>query len=154
MMGCVANVDDGEDGATTCGGDDGCVRKWLKKWGLKKMLQKMFSFASVIFPLSGLLPMFIFQIKRTTLDERSKRCIFLGVSEESKAYRLYDLVSQKIIVSIDVVLDGNLRWDRKKSHNEAVLVNLEWEENTPITESNENEAHTEATNANNDTNGI
>lgn len=28
--------------------------------------------------------------KRTKLDDRSRKCILIGVSDESKAYRLYD----------------------------------------------------------------
>ena len=43
--------------------------------------------------------------KRTKLDDKSVRCVFLGVSEESKAYRLYDPISQKIIISRDVVFE-------------------------------------------------
>ena len=35
--------------------------------------------------------------KRTKLDDKSFSCVLLGVSEESKAYRLYDPISQKII---------------------------------------------------------
>lgn len=41
--------------------------------------------------------------KRMKLDDKSIRCVLLGVSDESKAYRLFDLVSKKIIVSRDVV---------------------------------------------------
>ncbi|GJU72671.1 putative E3 ubiquitin-protein ligase XBAT35 isoform X1 [Tanacetum coccineum] len=37
--------------------------------------------------------------KRIKLDDKSKKCVFIGVSEESKAYRLYDLVSKNFIVS-------------------------------------------------------
>lgn len=40
--------------------------------------------------------------QRTKLDEKSFKCIFLGVSEESKAYRLFDPKSKKIIISKDV----------------------------------------------------
>ena len=40
--------------------------------------------------------------KRTNLDDKSVRCVLLRVSEKSKAYRLYDPISQKIIISRDV----------------------------------------------------
>ena len=42
--------------------------------------------------------------KRTKLDDKSLSCVLLGVSEGSKAYRLYDPTSQRIIISRDVVL--------------------------------------------------
>ena len=45
--------------------------------------------------------------KRKKLDDKSFQCVLLGMSEESKAYRLYDLASKKIIVSRDVVFEEN-----------------------------------------------
>jgi hypothetical protein len=41
--------------------------------------------------------------QRKKLDDKSVKCIFLGVSEESKAYRLYNPVNKRIIVSRDVI---------------------------------------------------
>jgi hypothetical protein len=49
--------------------------------------------------------------KRTKLDSKSTSCVLLGVSEESKAYRLYDPISHKIIVSRDVVFEEDKSWD-------------------------------------------
>ncbi|RVW41754.1 Retrovirus-related Pol polyprotein from transposon TNT 1-94 [Vitis vinifera] len=43
--------------------------------------------------------------KRKKLDDKSFQCVLLGVSEESKAYRFYDPVSKKIVVSRDVVFE-------------------------------------------------
>ena len=40
---------------------------------------------------------------RKKLDLKSRKCIFMGYSQESKAYRLYDPEANKIIVSHDVV---------------------------------------------------
>ena len=40
--------------------------------------------------------------KRTKLDDKSFSCVLLGVNERSKAYRLYDPISQRIIISKDV----------------------------------------------------
>ena len=40
---------------------------------------------------------------RKKLDPKSKKCIFMGYSQESKAYRLYDPEAKKIVVSRDVV---------------------------------------------------
>ena len=41
---------------------------------------------------------------RTKLEAKSRKCIFLGYSLESKAYRLYDSEEKKVIFSCDVVL--------------------------------------------------
>ena len=36
---------------------------------------------------------------RRKLDDRSEKCIFIGYSEQSKAYRLYNLITKKLIAS-------------------------------------------------------
>ncbi|RDX93349.1 hypothetical protein CR513_24400, partial [Mucuna pruriens] len=51
---------------------------------------------------------------RSKLDEKSLRCVLLGISDESKAYRLYDPISQRIIVSRDV------------KYEEVILCDLDW----------------------------
>ena len=43
--------------------------------------------------------------RRSRLDDKCRKCVFLGVSDESKAWRLYDPVSKKIIISKDVVFE-------------------------------------------------
>ncbi|XP_034674326.1 uncharacterized protein LOC117905532 [Vitis riparia] len=64
--------------------------------------------------------------KRTKLDDKSFSCVLLGVSEESKAYRLYDPISQKIIISRDVVFEEDKNWDWDKKYEEAIVCDLEW----------------------------
>jgi transposase InsO family protein len=64
--------------------------------------------------------------KRKKLDDKSFQCVLLGMSEESKAYRLYDPVSKKIVVSRDVVFEENECWDWGRSNEEARLDILEW----------------------------
>ena len=44
-------------------------------------------------------------VKRQKLDAKILACVFLGVREESKAYRLYDPTARKIVVSRDVVFE-------------------------------------------------
>lgn len=43
--------------------------------------------------------------RRRKLDDNGVKCVFLGVSEESKAYRMFDPIFNKIIISRDVVYD-------------------------------------------------
>ncbi|GKA37146.1 retrovirus-related pol polyprotein from transposon TNT 1-94 [Tanacetum coccineum] len=63
--------------------------------------------------------------KRLKLDDRSLRCVLFGVSEESKAYRLYDPVNNKIVVSKDVVFEEEASWNwaQESAINPA---DLEW----------------------------
>ena len=63
---------------------------------------------------------------RKKLDDKSFKCVLLGISEESKAYRLYDPVSKKIVVSRDVIFEENECWNWGRSNKEARLDVLEW----------------------------
>ena len=79
--------------------------------------------------------------KRKKLDARSITCVLLGVSEESKAYRLYDFVAKKIIISRDVVFEENKSCNWDKSYEEQMVVDLNYgdEEDNAITDA-ENKA--------------
>ena len=67
----------------------------------------------------------ILDSKRIKLDDKSVRCVLLEVSEESKAYRLYNLVFWKIIVNRDVKFKEENSWDWNKSHEETIIVDLD-----------------------------
>lgn len=73
-------------------------------------------------------------IKRKKLDNRSRKCVFLGVSQESKAFRMFDPKTKKIIISRDVVFDEEESWSWNQKELESA--NLEWnndvEENTSV----------------------
>ncbi|CAM8965989.1 unnamed protein product [Rhodiola kirilowii] len=56
--------------------------------------------------------------KRVKLDDRSHKCVMLGVSDESKAYRLFDPVTKKIVISKDVIFEENERWNWNLSPEE------------------------------------
>lgn len=99
------------------------------------------------------------ECKRTKLDDKSKKFVFIGVSEESKVYRLYNPDSEKVLVRRVVVFDEDLSWDWDKSHKESVLVDLDWGENEifpreAIPNGNGNEAETSATSETIDTREI
>lgn len=53
---------------------------------------------------------------RKKLDARSHKCVFLGVSQESKAYRLYDPTNKKIVISRDVIFDEDASWNWSKEN--------------------------------------
>jgi hypothetical protein len=64
--------------------------------------------------------------QRSKLDDKSEKCIILGVSEESKAYRLYNPVSKKVIISRDVVFVENEKGEWKRSNEEIEVDVLKW----------------------------
>lgn len=76
--------------------------------------------------------------KRIKLDDKSMKCILLGVSEESKAYRLFDPVSKKIVISRDVIFEEDKAWDWSDNHQETIMANLEWEMNEKADPGNDN----------------
>ena len=41
--------------------------------------------------------------KRKKLDDKGEKCVFLGVSEHSKAYKLFNPSTNKIVTSRDVI---------------------------------------------------
>ncbi|KAK2412918.1 hypothetical protein QL285_048063 [Trifolium repens] len=68
--------------------------------------------------------------QRRKLDSKSIKCVYLGISDESKAYRLYDPVEKKIIVSRDVIFDESKGWDwdnKEKQVNDSSLIDEEIE---------------------------
>ena len=46
--------------------------------------------------------------KRKKLDPKSRKCIFIGYSEDSKAYRLFDTSNQSVIIRHGGVADGTI----------------------------------------------
>ncbi|KAK3012760.1 hypothetical protein RJ639_008108 [Escallonia herrerae] len=49
--------------------------------------------------------------KRKKLDDKSEKCVFLGVSEVSKAYKLFNPLTKKIVTGRDVVFEEESTWD-------------------------------------------
>ncbi|MFS7989867.1 putative RNA-directed DNA polymerase [Helianthus anomalus] len=79
---------------------------------------------------------------RTKLDARSHKCVFLGISQESKAYRLYDPKNKKIVISRDVIFDEDATWEWYKENQMVEDLLIEEEDvdqagsNTPSEEEN------------------
>lgn len=48
---------------------------------------------------------------RKNLDDKSMKCILVGVSDESKANWLYNPLTKKVLVSRDVVFDEKSTWN-------------------------------------------
>lgn len=67
-------------------------------------------------------------IKRKKLDDDSIHGVLIGVSEESKGYKIYDLVNKKVIISRDVVFEEDKKWCWDNSYEKQVSADLDWEE--------------------------
>ncbi|KAF2297179.1 hypothetical protein GH714_018880 [Hevea brasiliensis] len=52
--------------------------------------------------------------KRRKLDDKGEKCIFLGVSDYSKAYKMYNPNTKKIVINRDVICDEASTWKRTK----------------------------------------
>ncbi|MCI08065.1 retrovirus-related pol polyprotein from transposon tnt 1-94 [Trifolium medium] len=77
-------------------------------------------------------------VHRKKLDGRSIKCVLLGVSEESKAYKLYDHVERKIIVSRDVMFEENKGWNwNKKKADKVNEIVSDTEDNNDVEVENE-----------------
>ena len=65
--------------------------------------------------------------KRTKLDEKSEKCIFIGYCTQSKGYRLYSPESGKIMVSRNVMFDenSNWKWNEEKQGVEIIAAELD-----------------------------
>jgi transposase InsO family protein len=69
--------------------------------------------------------------KRKKLDDKGEKCVLLGVSEESKAYRLYNPLTKKVCISKDVVFDEISSWNWE-SHDKGKALPLELEDNINV----------------------
>lgn len=49
--------------------------------------------------------------KRSKLDDKTHKGIFMGYSPQSKGYRVYSIEEKKLIISRDVEFDENAAWN-------------------------------------------
>jgi transposase InsO family protein len=58
--------------------------------------------------------------KRKKLDDKGVKCIFLGISEHSKAYKLLNPITRKIVISRDVVFmeDSTWNWSEQSANQQ------------------------------------
>lgn len=66
--------------------------------------------------------------KRVKLDNKSFKCVFLGVSEESKAYRLFDPETKRVVTGRDVIFEENQSWNWGRNSEDKAKDILIWGE--------------------------
>ncbi|KAJ3692026.1 hypothetical protein LUZ60_012376 [Juncus effusus] len=63
--------------------------------------------------------------RRTKLDDKSKKFVLIGYDEKTKAYKLFDPIGRKVMVSRDVHVNEERAWDwnnkDEMTHDEAEL---------------------------------
>ena len=53
-------------------------------------------------------------MKRSKLDEKAIKGIFIGYAPNSKGYKIFDLKTKKVILSHNVIVDKGYFWDLEK----------------------------------------
>ena len=67
--------------------------------------------------------------KMRKLENKGEKFIFLGVSDKSKAYKLYNPSTMKIVISCDVVFDEKDTWSwNQNGVKENILVGFDDDE--------------------------
>lgn len=66
---------------------------------------------------------------RRKLDNKGEKCIFVGYSDESKAYKLYNPISKKVIINRDVQFIEDEAWDGTLDKTINIAANIPQEEN-------------------------
>ena len=62
---------------------------------------------------------------RKKLDNKGHKCIFVGYSEDKKAYKLYDPIARKVIISRYVQFVENESWDGAIDINIKIVSNFD-----------------------------
>ena len=62
---------------------------------------------------------------RKKLDKKGHKCIFVGYFEDTKAYKLYDIVARKVIISWYVQFVENESWDGTVDINVKIVSNVD-----------------------------
>ena len=75
--------------------------------------------------------------RRKKLDDKSIVCVLIGVSDESKGYRLFNPATEKVVTSRDVVFEEEKGWNWEGTDKKVSDEQLVWEDNEE--ETNEEE---------------
>ncbi|RDX99790.1 hypothetical protein CR513_17108, partial [Mucuna pruriens] len=88
--------------------------------------------------------------QRVKLDDKSKKCVLRGVSDESKTYCLFDPVNKMVLISKNVVFEEQKGWSWEQNEEEYQQDILDWgegEESVSDTEEQYEENVVDNTNA-------
>ena len=78
--------------------------------------------------------------RRTKLDDKSEKYIFIGYSTHSKGYKLYNPNNKKFVISRDVMFDEEGEWEFNSSTDEFnFFPQFDEAEQTPVEQPDENQ---------------
>ena len=80
-------------------------------YGFKPSIDHLKVFGSICYVLKP-------EVRRRKLDQKADIGILIGYSTNSKAYKIYDLNVNKVVVARDVKVVENAAWNWKNSSNE------------------------------------
>lgn len=83
--------------------------------------------------------------RKTKLDDKSMKCVLLGISAESKAYKLYNPTTKMEIISRDLVFAEDEIWNQEQSETVQKSDILEWESDEPANHKEGNKEIEEST---------
>lgn len=66
------------------------------------------------------------------LDEKAERCIFIGFFSHSKAYRLYNPLSRKILIRRDAMFDEVANYNKKQHNRDNYILIFKDQEHSPV----------------------
>jgi len=67
-------------------------------------------------------------VKRSKLDDKNVKCVLLGFSSESKAFKMFDPVEKKVHISRDVIFEEDKKWNWEDvGYSGEESIELEWE---------------------------
>ncbi|GAA0143128.1 transmembrane signal receptor [Lithospermum erythrorhizon] len=81
------------------------------------------------------------KVERDKLDNRSRTYIFISINEGTKGYRLYNVLSEKVVINRDVLFKEDKQWNWDGNQGEQKVSDLEWNDANDIALLQE-EAHT------------
>jgi hypothetical protein len=63
--------------------------------------------------------------RRTKLDDKSERCIFVGYGERRMGYKLYNPITKKVIMSKDVIFEEDKSWQWTDDKEAVRWINID-----------------------------
>ena len=78
------------------------------------------------------------------LMTRAWKCVMIGYSSESKAFKMFDPIEKKAHVSRDVIFEEEKKWKWDESYSSEQNMELEWEDEYECVENENEEEEVEA----------